>query len=83
MSKLKLKEVNKMENNKDNYEKSMTIRPRLEMKFSFVEEETKEESGFTFQNNLLNKTAYKFIKQKDECLAKLDLDDTLPNNHQS
>ena len=83
MSKLKLKEMNKMENNKDNYEKSLTIKSRLEMKFSFVEEESKEESGFTFQNNLLNKTAYKFIKQKDECLAKLELDDTIPNNHHS
>jgi len=83
MSKLKLKEMNKTENNKVNYEKSMTIKPRLEMKFSFVEEESKEESGFTFQNNLLNKTAYKFIKQKDECLAKLELDDTIPNNHHS
>ena len=40
MSKLKLKEMNKTENNKDNYEKSMTIKPRLEMKFSFVEEES-------------------------------------------
>ena len=83
MSKLKKKEVNKMENNKDNYEKSLTTKPRLGMKFSFVEEEAKEESGFTFQNNLLNNAAYKFIKQKDECLAKLELDDTLPNNYHS
>ena len=61
----------------------MTIEPRLEMKFSFVEEESKEERGFTFQNNLFNKKAYKFIKQKDECLAKFELDDIIPNNHHS
>ena len=54
MSKLKLKEMNKMENNKENYEKSLTNKTRLEMKFSFIEEESKEESGFTFQNNLLS-----------------------------
>ena len=83
MSKLKLKEVNKMDNNKDNYEKSLTNKTRLELKFSFIEEEAKEQSGFTFQNNLLNKAAYQFIKQKDDCLAKLELDDTLPNNYHS
>ena len=50
------------------------------MKFSFIEEEEKEESGFTFKNNLLSRRAYNFIKEKDECLAALELDDSIPNN---
>lgn len=81
MSKIKSNKVQKGKDNIESFEKILTIPiPRLEMKFSFIEEEEKEESGFTFKNNLLSRRAYNFIKEKDECLAALELDDSIPNN---
>ena len=81
MSKLRPNISKEMKHNKDKFEKKLKIPfSKFEIKFSFVKEEEKEESGFTFKNNILSRRAYKFIKEKDECLASLVLDDTIPNN---
>ena len=48
----------------------------------FNSEEEKINSSFSFMNELLDKKIYKFIKSKDECLAMMELDDTLPNNNE-
>ena len=81
MSKLKPIESKPKNYNVDKFEKKFTSPfPILDIKFSFVEEE-KYESGFTFKNNLLSRRAYEFIREKDECLASMVLDDTIPNNN--
>ena len=54
---------------------------KFDMNFHFKDEKDVESSSFTFKNVLLNENAYYFLKKKDECLASLILDDTLPNKN--
>ena len=54
---------------------------KFDMNFHFKDEKDVESSSFTFKNDLLNENAYYFLKKKDECLASLILDDTLPNKN--
>ena len=66
--------------NKDKLVKQLTTPlPKFDINFNFSNEEEKEASSFSFKNDLLDKKAYEFIKSKDECLANMDLDDSLPN----
>ena len=51
------------------------------MNFKFSIEEEKELSSFSFKNDLLDKRTYDFIKSKDESLAAMKLDDSLPNRN--
>ena len=51
------------------------------MNFHFKDEEDKEASSFSFKNDLLSKNAYNFLKKKDECLATMVLDDSIPNKN--
>ena len=44
----------------------------------FSKEQEKITSTFSFQDDLLDKKAYDFIKTKDECLAIMKLDDSIP-----
>ena len=52
--------------------------PKTNMKFNFLDEDEKEDSDFSFQNDLLSNRAYKFLKDKDECLSAMILDDSIP-----
>ena len=54
---------------------------KFDMNFHFKDETEVESSSFSFKNDLLNEKAYCFLKKKDECLASLILDDTLPNKN--
>ena len=54
--------------------------PKFDFNFNCFEEKEKENSNFSFKNNLLTKETYNFLKRKDEYLSSLDLDDTLPNH---
>ena len=56
--------------------------PKFDMNFNFSLEEEKETSSFSFKNDLLDKKAYEFIKSKDECLATMELDDSLPSKNE-
>ena len=53
--------------------------PQFDVNFKFVKEEEKENSSFSFKNDLLDKKAYEFIKSKDECLTEMKLDDSIQN----
>ena len=55
--------------------------PKFDMNFHFKDEVEKESSSFSFKNDLLTKNTYKFLKIKDECLASMKLDDSLPNKN--
>ena len=52
--------------------------PKTNMKFNFLDEDEKGDSDFSFQNDLLSNRAYKFLKDKDECLSAMILDDSIP-----
>ena len=68
-------------NDNDKFVKQLTTPlPRFDMNFHFSSEDDKETSSFSFINDLLDKKAYDFIKSKDDCLANMDLDDSIPNN---
>ncbi len=54
---------------------------RFDVKFKFFKEEEKEHSSFSFQDDLLDKKSYEFIKRKDECLAIMKLDDSIPEEN--
>ncbi len=56
--------------------------PKFDMNFNFSNEDDRETSSFSFKNDLLDKKAYEFIKSKDECLAIMELDDSLPNKNE-
>ena len=56
--------------------------PKFDMNFHFKDEKEIEESSFSFQNDLLSKNAYNFLKKKDECLATMILDDTVSTKNQ-
>ena len=54
--------------------------PKLSFEFKcFKEAENeKNDSGFSFEKELLSKRTYEFLKDKDECLGEAELDDGLP-----
>ena len=54
---------------------------KFDMNFHFKDEEDKEASSFSFKNDLLSKDAYNFLKKKDECLATMVLDDSIPTKN--
>ena len=53
----------------------------FDMNFHFKDEEDKEASSFSFKNDLLSKNTYYFLKKKDESLAAMVLDDSIPNKN--
>ena len=55
--------------------------PQLELTYNYTESEDKEYSNFSFRHNLLSQRAYKFLKDKDECLAAMVLDDSIPESN--
>ena len=68
-------------NNKDILIKQLTTPiSEFNINFNFLKEEEKETSSFSFKNDLLDKKVYEFIKSKDDCLAAMELDDSIPNN---
>ena len=55
---------------------------KFDMNFHFKDEEIiKDESSFSFKDNLLTKNTYDFLKIKDECLSNMVLDDSIPNKN--
>ena len=78
-----IEEEREIKNNKELILKQNTaFLSKLNFNFNFLDEEEKEESNFSFKNDLLSKNAYEFIKGKDECLSELKLDDTIPNSNE-
>ena len=68
-------------NNEEKFLKQLTTPlPKFDMNYHFSNEHDNEASSFSFKNDLLDKKAYDFIKSKDDCLAEMELDDSLPNN---
>ena len=66
-------------NDNDKLYKQFTAPLRLfDIHFKYFNEEEKEISSFSFKNDLLDKKTYEFIKSKDECLAMMQLDDSIP-----
>ena len=55
--------------------------PKFDMNYHFKDEEEVEASSFSFKNDLLSKSAYNFLKRKDECLATMILDDSIPTKN--
>ena len=74
--------IDDLDNNKKLVKQLTTPLPKFDINFKFSNEEEKETSSFSFKNDLLDKKAYEFIKSKDECLANLELDDSLPNTNE-
>ena len=71
-----------IKNNDKNFIKLLTTPlPKFDMNFHFKDEEEKENSSFSFKNDLLNKNVYNFLKKKDECLAAMVLDDSIPSKN--
>ena len=69
-------------NNEQNFVKLYTTPlKKFDMNFHFKDEEDIETSSFSFKNDLLTKNAYRFLKTKDECLASMVLDDSIPNKN--
>ena len=54
---------------------------KFDMNFHFKDEEDKEASSFSFKNDLLSKNTYNFLKNKDECLSTMVLDDSIPTKN--
>ena len=69
------------ENENDNIEEA--VKNTMDDIFNFNSdcEEEKENSSFSFKNDLLNKNVYNFLKKKDECLAAMVLDDSIPTKN--
>ena len=77
----KEKEEQKMIKHNDAIIKQLTSPlPKFDFNFNCFDIKEKENSNFSFKNDLLSKEAYNFIKGKDECLTTMELDDTLPGN---
>ena len=55
--------------------------PKFDMNYHFKDEEDNQASSFSFKNDLLSKSAYNFLKTKDECLATMVLDDSIPTKN--
>ena len=72
-------DIKEIKNNNNNFMKLYTNPlPKFDMNFHFKDEEEIEASSFTFKNDLLTQNAYYFLKRKDECLAEMILDDSIP-----
>ena len=54
--------------------------PKSNVEFNYLGESEKEESAFSFSNELMSNRAYKFLRDKDECLSAIILDDSIPNS---
>ena len=54
--------------------------PKSNVEFNYLDESEKEESAFSFSNELMSNRAYKFLRDKDECLSAMTLDDSIPNS---
>ena len=75
-------EKEEMKNQKETILKQLTTPlPQFQMTYNFTENDDKEYSNFSFKQNLLSQRAYKFLKDKDECLAAMDLDDSIPESN--
>ena len=74
--------IDDLDNNKKLVKQLTTPLPKFDINFKFSNEEEKETSSFSFKNDFLDKKAYEFIKSKDECLAIMELDDSLPNKNE-
>ena len=55
--------------------------PQFQMEYNYTESEDKEYSNFSFRHHLLSQRTYKFLKDKDECLAAMELDDSIPDSN--
>ena len=64
--------------------KNTTPMPKLtSFQFKCYKENDNNEktgSGFSFQNELLSERTYEFLKDKDECLGDVNLDDNIPGD---
>ena len=65
-------------NNEKLYKQFTSPMPLFDIHFKYSNEEEKETSSFSFKNDLLDKKTYEFIKSKDESLAMMKLDDSIP-----
>ena len=75
----KKEEIN---NSKEAILKQLTTSiPKLQITYNFEENDYKEYSNFSFRHNLLSQRTYKFLKDKDECLAVMVLDDSIPESN--
>ena len=54
--------------------------PKSNVDFNYLDESEKEETVFSFSNELMSNRAYKFLRDKDECLSAMILDDSIPNS---
>ena len=81
----KVKDEQKMTEHNETILKQLTTPlPKSEFNFNFAcfDETEKENSNFSFKNDLLTKETYNFLKRKDEYLGQMELDDTLPNHEE-
>ena len=67
--------------NKEILKQLTTPLPKLLIEYNYTESDDKEYSNFSFRHNLLSQRTYKFLKDKDECLAAMDLDDSIPESN--
>ena len=75
------KEKDSKNGNKDFLKLNTSPLPKIDMNFHFKDEEEIEASSFSFKNDLLSKNTYNFLKRKDECLATMILDDSVPTKN--
>ena len=54
--------------------------PKSNVDFNYLDESEVEETVFSFSNDLLSNRTYKFLRDKDECLSAMILDDSIPNS---
>ena len=62
-----------------NTKESTTIK-QLTNPNNSLDENEKEETAFSFSNDLLSNRTYKFLRDKDVCLSAMILDDSIPNS---
>ena len=64
--------------------KNTTPMPKLNFNFKNYMENDNEKfsSGFSFQNELLSKRTYEFLKDKDVCLDDVNLDDNISGDNE-
>jgi len=63
-----------------NTKESTIIKQLTNPNNSLDENEKEEEAAFSFSNDLLSNRTYKFLRDKDECLSAMILDDSIPNS---
>ncbi len=72
----------KCNNNKKYVKLNSTPIHKFDMNFHFKDEKVNNEtSNFSFKNDLLSEYAYEFLKRKDESLACIILDDSIPTKN--